>query len=699
MVTVCALPWAAGIEVSADISNSIIPPGSKFEIEKEVFDRNFDLDNFQLIVWENLPCDSRGYELVKSLETALRGLRDIKLLRGISTPNSSVLRSSGSDIEIVPFGDLIGGDVSSWCDELARADELSELRSRRSSSVATVMQFRSGGEERAVLEVTAKIKNLQGDLDSLGARARFVGEAVISNEVLRVTQRDSSLALTMPFIAGLIVLWISRSVKVVLFSLAGSIVSLTLTLAAMALCEIPLSPITSFLLFLIFPLSASFIIHVHGYVNVSSESGILRSAFLFAGSTTVVAFLATAISPIPDLRWLGVFGALAIGILTLFVLTLMGSRWFESKLRTDRGAARSVRFLQSRWVAVVAAVLSGTVLLSGLPNVKSEYGPTDYLPLSNSTRADLHYLDEGFGRMSMPIVVRNEEGVLRQEYLNRVGELIRHIEDSHTGVRVDWLLPRLNKAIALLGYGDDLDLSPDMYSQIYEFFVKSDTADISVPGDALVLQCQMPFVKSSDYLRFKSHVIEEAKRRNVEIVSFGGRVDAYFEIGSAIARQMLVGMAVVGVFVFALFVLYVRSFMVAAASLVVNLLAVALGLAMLGLLEIDLELGSAIVLAILFGVIVDDTAHYMARYKHVLLGRSDHERLAPEWIAIRESAPVLAASTVAVLASFVVFFFVELKLLGDFALLSIVVLSAALVCNLVFLPRVLLFGRQFASSR
>ena len=133
--------------------------------------------------------------------------------------------------------------------------------------------------------------------------------------------------------------------------------------------------------------------------------------------------------------------------------------------------------------------------------------------------------------------------------------------------------------------------------------------------------------------------------------------------------------------------LWQRSLRLVLITTLANLVPVVLGIALFGLFSIPLDLGGAIVAAIAFGLVLDDSAHYVARYCE--LRRSGYDAGTAVLRTSRELSSVIALTTFVVVASFAILYLAELKIFSDFALLVSFAMIVALITDLYLLPAAL----------
>jgi predicted RND superfamily exporter protein len=142
------------------------------------------------------------------------------------------------------------------------------------------------------------------------------------------------------------------------------------------------------------------------------------------------------------------------------------------------------------------------------------------------------------------------------------------------------------------------------------------------------------------------------------------------------------------VLVFVLAALCLRSVPLALLALVPTTLPVLLTLGAMGALGVPLDIGTAMVAAVVLGLGVDEALHLLAGYRRqreLGLGRE-----AAIDAALREVGPALLTSAAALGAGFLVLVFVPWKSLASFGAVSALAIVASLLADLLLLPALLL---------
>ena len=142
------------------------------------------------------------------------------------------------------------------------------------------------------------------------------------------------------------------------------------------------------------------------------------------------------------------------------------------------------------------------------------------------------------------------------------------------------------------------------------------------------------------------------------------------------------------VLIFVLTALCLRSAALALLALVPTTLPVLLTLGAMGALGVPLDIGTAMVAAVVLGLGVDEALHLLAGYRRqreLGLGRE-----AAIDAALREVGPALLTSAAALGAGFLVLVFVPWKSLASFGAVSALAIVASLLADLLLLPALLL---------
>ena len=153
-----------------------------------------------------------------------------------------------------------------------------------------------------------------------------------------------------------------------------------------------------------------------------------------------------------------------------------------------------------------------------------------------------------------------------------------------------------------------------------------------------------------------------------------------------LVKNLLASFLVALIIITFLMVILFRSIKMAFISILPNIIPMMVMAAVLGFLQIPLRPATAMTFAVAFGIAVDDTLHYLIRYRMELSNR--HYREANDSTMLGTGIAMM--STTAILsAGFLVLTLSTFTPTVEFGMLSVITIITALIGDLTFLPALL----------
>jgi predicted RND superfamily exporter protein len=125
-----------------------------------------------------------------------------------------------------------------------------------------------------------------------------------------------------------------------------------------------------------------------------------------------------------------------------------------------------------------------------------------------------------------------------------------------------------------------------------------------------------------------------------------------------------------------------------AISLIPNLMPAAIGFGIWGLYSGEINLGLSIVLSMAMGIIVDDTVHFLSKYRHARVNGQNAEDAVR--YAFASVGRALWITTLVLSIGFAVLAMSSFALNSDMGLLTLIIIGVALVVDFIFLPAFLI---------
>lgn len=154
-----------------------------------------------------------------------------------------------------------------------------------------------------------------------------------------------------------------------------------------------------------------------------------------------------------------------------------------------------------------------------------------------------------------------------------------------------------------------------------------------------------------------------------------------------IRRNLLEGLALAIVIVCVLMAMLFKNWRMLIVSLIPNLFPLLIAAAMLGYLGIELEAGVSIVFAVIFGIAVDDTIHFLSKYK---LARNKGLGVEESiHLTFRETGKAIVLTSIVLFFGFLVMLFSIHPPSVTIGLLISLTLASAVISDLLLIPLLL----------
>lgn len=473
--------------------------------------------------------------------------------------------------------------------------------------------------------------------------------------------------------------------------------------------------------------------------HYSGHTKLLRHAVLsmwkpclFTAMTTIVAFaslLVSGISPIISFGWIMVMGV-ATALLVVFTLfpALMSLLNKDDAKYEQQGALALTSALAKitdragnkvLWIAALLMVLS----IVGLMRLKVENSFIDYFGEDTEIYKGMSLFDEKLGgTLSMDVVVdlAEDDAGFDDGFDDGFEE---EPNDAYwfTGAKMDEI-----KAVH-----DYLDNIPQT-GKILSFGAVIHLAEVlngNAPVDSFVWallysripttlkdSVLTPFVSvSENQVRFNVRVIESDKNLNRNELINGIKQGLQDEFGYDAEQVHVTGILVLynnvlqslyqsqiltlGVVLFAIMVMFLflfRSFKIAVICIIPNILAAFGVLGLMGWLAIPLDIMTITIAAIAVGIGVDNTIHYMHRFKHEFHRLGNYK--AAMYFCHNSIARAMYFTTMTVVAGFSILVLSNFIPTIVFGLLTSIAMMVSLLGALTLLPQLLIAFRPLGDE-
>ncbi|MEZ8142371.1 RND family transporter [Enterovibrio sp. FF113] len=573
-------------------------------------------------------------------------------------------------------------------------------------------------------DVLAKAHETYPDVDF-----HLAGIIAMNKAFADAAQADSQTLVPMMFLVVLVFLGIMlRSWKFVMATLIVIVLTIAATMGMLGWVGHYLNNGTVTVPTLVMTLAVADCVHlITSYVHALREGKDKTEAINYAlklnflallitSVTTSIGFLMMNASDSPVLRDMGNLAALGVMIAFVLSVTLLPALLQLMPFKVKPARTNSNKAMG--WVAdtvianhkkilpvsVIVVALSAVLLMQNHANDNA----VEYFDSSNNFRQAADYMEEavsGTTAFSISIKSGAPHGITHPEFLTTVEDFTEWLrtqpETDHVASISD-TFKRLNMNM----HGDDetfytLPQNPELAAQYLLLYEMSLPYGLDLNNEVNIDKSAVKLVLTTDNLG------------SVDLIALEKRMDAWFKanapqyemassgpnlmfahIGETNIASMLKTLPIALVLISGLLVFALRSWRLGVISLVPNLVPAILGFGLWAVVSGEINLGLSVVITLTLGVVVDDTVHFLTKYRHARVhGRNVEEGIRYAFDSVGRA---LWITTVVLVAGFSVLATSGFRLNSDMGLLSAIVIFIALIVDFVLLPAVLLVADKKA---
>jgi len=456
----------------------------------------------------------------------------------------------------------------------------------------------------------------------------------------------------------------------------------------------------------------------YGLATIDRLSAAIKKSFtpcFYTTLTTFVGYFALYLSPLPAFKNMGLFTCigLVLSYVLVYLITIIGVSFMKAakpvekaireeevpKLKTPKQTALVswINATTSRYNLNIITGFSALLMLGIFAITKVEIN-TDSLNLlaEGPAKEDLRKVEaqlEGSSRLQLEISSASGSTVMDKKSL----ELLRSFQEEIATnplitapisvVNMAAFLEKRNPALNGMAVSeqDAAQLLRSLENNDNQFF-KLFSEDLSSVGITLSLPqmktAQLEQVIESVKKTFQSHFdpTEYTLKVNGFAVVFAG-------LNKFILATQLKSFFAAFIAAFICLWLFIRQIRTTLLVLIPNILPLAVLAILMWLFKIPLDVTTAMITPIMLGIAMDDTIHLIYKYrKYKTTFESPTKRIDQ---ALHYSATALLATTVALVAGFLIIATSAVPSVRSFGILCAVTVSTALITDLFYLPALL----------
>ena len=459
--------------------------------------------------------------------------------------------------------------------------------------------------------------------------------------------------------------------------------------------------------------------------------------------TTIVGFSSLVFSgllPVINFGWMMSIGII-ISLISAFILfpilqiylkKISPNLYFEKKVPLPKYFADLSDFIGKKVIVITFLVLIIGVL--GIAQLKVENSFIDYFKNNSEIYKGMKLIDEKLGGTTiLDITIDLDENIQNDVFIEEQGdfaddefdfldeeseffndtsklfftslkmELITKIHDyldSQPEIGKVMSLATLLKVGKLLNNGNDLDIIQLalLYSELPEKYKKTIISPyLSIENNQAKITVRiidsMPKLRRNELLERLKLEIPDVANISSEKVHYSNVLILYNNMLQSLFKSQILTIGSVIILLFLMFLVLFRSIETSLIALLPNVISISLVLGFMGWFKIPLDMMTITIAAISMGIAVDNTIHYIYRYKYELTMDNNYS------LAMRRTHMSIGFAmyytSVTIIIGFCILVFSNFIPSIYFGLLTSLAMLMALLSSLILLPQLLILFKPF----
>ncbi len=632
---------------------------------------------------------------------------------------------------------------------LSEKDLIGQILSRDGMTTAIALNIAAPrGDSASIRAIMAEVEGLRDRINEKypGLDLYVTGDIPLDNAFAEAYAYD--LQYLFPFF--LLVIFLTCSLFFRSFLLSGLLLAMMImvvaaTMGSSGLLGIDLTAGTSGVPIILITISLADFIHLLSSTRLGMRAGqdvkqaiqgaINRNFFPISltSFTTIVGFLSLNFSDAPPFRDMG--NLVAIGILVSYVITftffpaillrLNLTEIFKrntSRLSVPSGfiSAFSEFLIKKSRMVVFVIILITISITAGLAQIEFDDDWVEYFDRDNSFRKDTEFVvDHLTGVDTIEYIATSgkeggiaDAGFLQQ--LDRFGDwALRQPEIIHVSSIVSifkkmnsHMNPHMNSHMNLGNSSQTIAASSDLNAQyllMYEMSLPvgldlNDRIDIAKEATRLTVTARDMTSRQMRALDLRiSQKLREMKLIDVSDEFEGGAGTGiplmFANLSERNIKSMLGGIAFALLVVSLVITLFFKSLKLGLISFGVNILPIILGFGIWGWLYQYIGVSLTVVAAIAFGIVVDDSIHFITKYSKAL-GEKGGNKIAALKATYHGVGGALVMTTFILSLGFMILSFSLFQPTWGLGLISAMMIIIALIYDFILLPILLTFPER-----
>ena len=342
---------------------------------------------------------------------------------------------------------------------------------------------------------------------------------------------------------------------------------------------------------------------------------------------------------------------------------------------------------------ILLSVIIFICSIYGLTKINYNASVMEDLREGNSLYDDMVYVEKKMGG-SLPLEIvldsKNPNGILDPKILNKL----------HLFKQEVLKISKINKVISISDYvmlineeiGNGLREIPSTIDEVMSFIAQYEQSNELLNEDysKTRLSCRMPNVPYETAMSIKSQIIKKSNEifDNDMKIDITGSTLLALSTNRHLVKSLTTSFFIAFIIIFISIVLLFKSIRLALVSILPNVIPLMIAAGIMGFVGIKLRPSTAMTFSIALGIAVDNTIHFLARFKQEYNKIHDFKLAVAE--TLNTSGKAILSTGLILSLGFFVLYFSEFIPNHEFGILATIIIITAVCGSLILLPVLIL---------
>ena len=579
--------------------------------------------------------------------------------------------------------------------------------------------------------ITTQARELVEKYTDENHKLQLIGTSVLTHIFKEITQQDVGKLLPMLYLIFSILLWIIyRRKSGILIPYLIITVSISMMLGVSSYLGLKINTLSAVAPNILLTVAIADSIHIltvyffclkQGFTNSDAVRYSLTKNFLptlLTSITTAIGFFSFSSAKIEPISGMGIsvgFGVIFAWLATYMligpIISLMSAKNISNnrpntniivKDKTKRLIANIFKYRFIILIFTIISIISSSYI--AIKNLQVNLDPYTQFPANYKFVEDIKTIEKhmgptdnidfmikasGIDSAKDPIFLKKVEiyqnWLLEQDYIDSTFSIIDILKDINKTLNNNkekfYVIPNDKETIGqeLLFYSMGLPPGKELTNQI------------SLKQDYVHVSANWSVINSKEAK--EKMVLMQNKAHKLKLNSvITGKMPLFHELTPYVVKSFTDSFIMALIFITIILIIVLKSFKLGLLALVPNLFPLIIGSLFYTIFGWYIDMASVIIASVCLGIAVDDSIHFLFEYKkYKLKGLSPIESLE---IIFTNTVPSLVNTTILLVIGFGSFYIADYVPNSNFGVMVAIVLTVALLADLIILPAILLISEK-----